>query len=70
MIEAEKKKYLKKLAHDVKAYIKAGNKIKIIACGESDIAWRTRLNPDASKINGERNADLDSKKRRKPKLSD
>ena len=70
MIEAEKKKYLKDLALDVKAYIKAGNRIKILPWGESDIAWRTRLSQCASKTTGERNADLDSKKRRKPKLSD
>ena len=40
-------------------FLQCGKAITHLQCGESDIAWRIRLNPDASK-KGEKHADLDS----------
>lgn len=65
MTKLDEKKRLKKLIDEhIQAFLKKGEKITYMQTGESDIHWRTRLNPDASKREWN-NAKLDSDKSRK-----
>jgi hypothetical protein len=69
-LTAKKQKHLDQLAADIAAYLNKGGKITSLPTGETEMTWRSRLNPDATKISGDEDANVDSKKRRKPKLSD
>lgn len=67
---AKKQKHLDQLAADIAAYLNKGGKITSLPTGESEMGWRSRLNPDTTIDYGDSHADLERKKRRKPKLSD